>query len=85
MMQKIIIIIFMEQTPIRILFDMIEKGIDVGKFKNEFIVLEYVNQKVIYSEGMKALSRSIETDQYVDFDDYYKRHYGTPPVSKSNS
>lgn len=84
-MQKIIIIIFMEETPISILFDMIDKGIDVRKFKNEFIVLEYVNQKVIYTEGMKALQKSFENDQYLDFDDYYKRNYGTPPVPKSNS
>lgn len=68
-----------------ILFDLLENGSNIEALKDEFLVLEYANQKVIYTEGMKALQKSFENDQYIDFDDYYKRNYGTPPVSKSDS
>ena len=75
----------MANTPMMILFDLLEKGSNISILKEQFLILEYANQKVIYVEGMKALQKSIEDDQYRDFDDYYKRNYGTPPVSESNS
>lgn len=68
-----------------ILFDLLEKGSNIALLKEQFLILEYANQKCIYTEGMKALQKSFENDQYLDFDDLYKRRYGVEAVPKVNS